>query len=1483
MLTDTVTIRVEPQEGSHLSVNPSEMTFTQENWNRGRRVNVLAMEDGDTRVNSPYYISHSISGGDYYGVAVTVVSVTVTDTTVPEITVSPARASEGSGELEFLVSLTPSLDSFVDVQYELIDGTALAGSDYTRPEGGAQTLRFQAGQTAKTVRVPVTDDGVDEADEETFTLRLTDVSDKANLPGEVSTLEVQGIIEDNDATPVASVAGPGGAISLVSESVGTVTFTITLAGSTTEVVSVDYSTGNLSGEISSRVGGTVNAEADEDYDGVEGTVEFQPGETTKTVTVNVTNDDVSETIEYFAFVISNPRNAYLKGRAAATAILDNDRKGVVVTPISLMLTEEGAAGSYTVRLATEPTENVTVTIGGLVDTDVAVDETSLLFTPDDWGEAQTVEVTARGDDDAVNDTVTLTHTVAGGDYDGLTADGVTVTVTDNDTAGLVLSETALTTAEGSSTEYTVKLASEPADTVEVSFGIPLGAGLTAEPESLTFNVNNWSDEQRVEITALPDDDASDDTAVITHMPIGGDYGPAHNADLSITVTDRDMPGLTISPPALTVDEDATAEYTVRLDTQPTDTVEVTITGAGDVSAEPEVVTFTVLDWNNERTVTVEADRDDDVTNDSVTLSHTASGGDYGSVSEDLPVTVTDNSAQIVLSPTAIEVDEEGEDVTYTVKLAALPTGPVTVTITGAENPALSLDRTSLDFTVGNWNIEQEVSVSADHDDNESDDEFTLTHTAGGGGYDSAPEAGLRVAVTDLPEVTVRFGAASYTVAESDDAETRDVKENEVTVTVTLNADPERQVEIPLSISEQDGASAADYSGVPANLTFESGDTEKTFTFTAESDDVDDDGESVKLGFGTMPIGVTVDTTVPDDGESVKLGFGTMPIGVTVDTTVPDEETESRDTATVTITDDDDPGVEVSFEQASYTVAESDDAETQDVKENEVTVTVTLNADPERTVTIPISTTDQDGASSADYSNVPESVTFNATETSKSFTFTAESDDVDDDDESVKLSFGTMPDGVAAGTTEESTVNITDDDDPGVEVSFEQASYTIAESDDAETQDVKENEVTVKVTLSADPERQVVIPISKTDQGGATGADYSGVPANVTFNAGDTEKTFTFMAEDDTEDDDDESVKLSFGTLPDGVTAGTTKESTVTITDDDVPSVEVRFGAATYTVAEGASVTVTVELSADPERTVTIPISTTDQDGASGADYSIVPESVTFESGETVKSFTFNATDDSEDDDGESVKLSFGDMPDGVAVDTAVPDGENVARDTATVSITDDDKPASVTVNFGASSYTVAEGGTVEVKVTLSEDPEMQVTVPISKTDQDGATTADYNGVPANVTFESGDTEKTFTFMGEADDEDDDGESVKLAFGTTLPTGVTAGDTDESTVSITDDDVPSVEVRFGAASYTVAEGASVTVTVELSADPERSVTIPISTANEDGASDDDYSDVPESVTFESGDTVKSFTFNATDDTEDDDGESVKLSFGDMISR
>ena len=123
----------------------------------------------------------------------------------------------------------------------------------------------------------------------------------------------------------------------------------------------------------------------------------------------------------------------------------------------------------------------------------------------------------------------------------------------------------------------------------------------------------------------------------------------------------------------------------------------------------------------------------------------------------------------------------------------------------------------------------------------------------------------------------------------------------------------------------------------------------------------------------------------------------------------------------------------------------------------------------------------------------------------------------------------LPTGVTLGTPNETIVSITDDDLPQVEVSFEQAAYTVTESDDPNTPDVQENQVTVKVKLSADPERTVTIPINKAEQGGASNQDYSGVPENLTFNSGETEKSFVFSATADSIDDDGESIQLSFGT------------------------------------------------------------------------------------------------------------------------------------------------------------------------------------------------------------------------------------------------------------------------------------------------------------------------------------------------------------------
>ena len=351
--------------------------------------------------------------------------------------------------------------------------------------------------------------------------------------------------------------------------------------------------------------------------------------------------------------------------------------------------------------------------------------------------------------------------------------------------------------------------------------------------------------------------------------------------------------------------------------------------------------------------------------------------------------------------------------------------------------------------------------------------------------------------------------------------------------------------------------------------------------------------------------------------------------------------------------------------------------------------------------IPLTKTEQGGVHPTDYSGVPSSVTFNAGQTSRTFTFTAAQDTVDDDGEGVKLGFGTMPDPrVSAGTQDETTVNIRDDDDPEVTVSFGAVMYTAPE----------DGMVTVMVTviLSADPERTVEIQITKVDQGGATSADYSGVPSSVTFNAGETSKSFTFTATQDTVDDDGESVKLEFGMLPGRVSGGATDEATVTIRDDDDPEVTVAFVQDAYRVVEGRTVTVRITLSADPERIVAIPLTAANQNGATSADYSGVPASVTFNSGETSKTFDFVAADDTYSDTGESVKLTFGALPDRVSEGTPAETTVNIRQVSAQFQL--DCSQAEWCADLKLDDYTAVDWGWSQLQYNGSFSPPANLSV-----------------------------------------------------------------------------------------------------------------------------------------------------------------------------
>ena len=376
-------------------------------------------------------------------------------------------------------------------------------------------------------------------------------------------------------------------------------------------------------------------------------------------------------------------------------------------------------------------------ISGQASTDLVLDKDNLTFSTSNWSSPQTVTVTASDDADALTDpAVTLTHRASGGDY-GSVAKDLVVTITEDDTTGLVISQSAFTITEGDGTgqSYTVALATQPSAEVTVAISGQASTDLVLDKDNLTFSTSNWSSPQTVTVTASDDADALADPAVtLTHRASGGDYGSVAK-DLVVTITEDDTTGLVISQSAFTITEgDGTGQsYTVALATQPSAEVTVAISGQAstDLVLDKDNLTFSTSNWSSPQTVTVTASDDADALADpAVTLTHGASGGDYGSVAKDLVVTITeDDTTGLVISQSAFTITEgDGTGQSYTVALATQPSAEVTVAISGQASTDLVLDKDNLTFSTSNWSSPQTVTVTASDDaDALADPAVTLTH------------------------------------------------------------------------------------------------------------------------------------------------------------------------------------------------------------------------------------------------------------------------------------------------------------------------------------------------------------------------------------------------------------------------------------------------------------------------------------------------------------------------------------------------------------------------------------------------------------------------------------------------------------------------------------------------------------------------------------------------------------------------------------
>ena len=371
----------------------------------------------------------------------------------------------------------------------------------------------------------------------------------------------------------------------------------------------------------------------------DGALEFTTSNwaTPQAVTVTAIND-ADDTDDVVALTFAAVGGEY-EGTAAeyAVTVVDDDR-GIVFTPAALEVVEGDEAGvAYTVALASQPSETVTVTVTGQQNTDVVLaglDANTLEFTTSNWATPQTVTVTADHDVDDTDDMVTLIHSAVGGEYEGTTAE-YAVTVVDDD-RGIVFTPTSLTVVEGdeAGVSFMVALATQPSGTVTVTVtgqqntDVVL-AGLDADG-ALKFTDTDWSSPQAVTVTADHDADGTDDVVALTFAAVGGEYDGT-TAEYAVTVVDDDR-GIVFTPEALTVGEDATASFMVKLATQPSETVTVTVLGhdGSDVRLAgldaDGALEFTTSNWATPQAVTVTAINDVDDTDDMVALTFAAVGG-----------------------------------------------------------------------------------------------------------------------------------------------------------------------------------------------------------------------------------------------------------------------------------------------------------------------------------------------------------------------------------------------------------------------------------------------------------------------------------------------------------------------------------------------------------------------------------------------------------------------------------------------------------------------------------------------------------------------------------------------------------------------------------------------------------------------------------------------------------------------------------------
>ncbi|MCB1613272.1 MAG: hypothetical protein KDI60_16190 [Xanthomonadales bacterium] len=217
------------------------------------------------------------------------------------------------------------------------------------------------------------------------------------------------------------------------------------------------------------------------------------------------------------------------------------------------------------------------------------------------------------------------------------------------------------------------------------------------------------------------------------------------------------------------------------------------------------------------------------------------------------------------------VTEGGATDSYSLVLTTIPSSPVTITMT--PDSQLSTLPTTLTFTAGDWNIPQQVVVSAVDDPiTEGPHAGTITHSATGGGYDGVAIPDVTASIADNDTATLAISDVSQVEGTGGSSSFQ--------FTVTLTGSVGSAFTVPVSSSDGSAMAGSDYTAIPAGtslgFTGAAGQTQ-TATVAVQGDAIVEANETFAVVLGapsnalvSIADGSADGTIVNDDTATVAI-------------------------------------------------------------------------------------------------------------------------------------------------------------------------------------------------------------------------------------------------------------------------------------------------------------------------------------------------------------------------------------------------------------------------------------------------------------------------------------------------------------------------------------------------------------------------------------------------------------------------------------